>query len=167
MYFMKQPDKETIMAWKELCDNTDNTKKFPIKKSWGEILNYLKSHYSIVEVEKDELKDKIFNYMCKNSFYVSKIEDKGFEVRCYKIENIGKGKVLYKLQREIFGNTEIIIGIEVGTSVIDVEGSIELYDELTDYIGYDEVDVRNYILMLKLCSNHSYNYEKDMNYLYN
>lgn len=58
-------------------------------------------------------------------------------------------KKLYDIQDDIFRYNKILVGIELNSSYIFVDGSsylYNLYDELIYFSGLDEEDIKNYFL---------------------
>lgn len=56
-------------------------------------------------------------------------------------------KNLYKKQDDVFKGIKIVVGIELNSSYIFVEGNSCLYDELIAFSGLDEIDITNYFLV--------------------
>ncbi len=56
---------------------------------------------------------------------------------------------MYDIQDDIFRYNKILVGIELNSSYIFVDGSsylYNLYDELIYFSGLDEEDIKNYFL---------------------
>lgn len=143
---MQEPTKDMIKEWKDIFSQYKDKIK-PNKKDGLEIINYLKNHYSITEIEDDELESIVECNIKDNEFSSNKLKGENPIIRLFEINNIGKNKELYNKQDNVFKGIKIIVGIELKTSFIFVEGSSYLYDELTAYKGLDEEDIKNYFLV--------------------
>ena len=53
----------------------------------------------------------------------------------------------------VFKGIKILVGIELNSSYIFVEGSSYLYNELTAYTGLDAYDVKNYVAQYIKCKD--------------
>ena len=143
---MKEPTEEMIKEWKEIY-NQYKDKIQPNKKAGVDIIKYLKNNYSITELQSDELEKVIANNIRNNKFYSNKLNGVNPIIRVLKVNKIGKGKDLYAKQDKVFNRIPIIVGIELKTSFIFVEGSNYLYDELIAYEGLDKEDTKNCFLV--------------------
>lgn len=141
-----KPTEEMIEEWKEVYNKYKDKIK-PNKKEGIDIVAYLENHYNITELQDNELKEVVSFNIQNSEFYADKLNKQKPIIRVFKINNIGKGKELYNKQEKIFEGITIIVGIELKTSFIFVEGSNYLYEELTAYTGLDEDDIRNYFLV--------------------
>lgn len=142
----KEPTEEIIKEWKQLY-NQYKDKIQPNKKDGSDIIKYLKNNYSITELQIDELEKVVINNIRNNKVYSNKLNDSNPIIRILKVNNIGKGKELYNKQDKEFNGIPIIVGIELRTSFIFVEGSSYLYDKLIAYVGLDKEDIKNYFLV--------------------
>lgn len=143
---MQEPTEDMINEWKEIF-NKYKGKIQPNKKDGIEIIEYLENHYSIIEIQNDELENIIESNIKDNKFSSNKLKGENPIIRIFEINNNGQNKELYNKQDDVFKNIKIIVGIELKTSFIFVEGSSYLYDELTAYTGLDEEDIKNYFLV--------------------
>ena len=50
----------------------------------------------------------------------------------------------YSVNIKGYKRTKVIVGIEINTSYIFIEGNSYLYDKLTAFAGLDEDDIKNY-----------------------
>ncbi|MDO5555222.1 MAG: hypothetical protein Q4G09_00780 [Clostridia bacterium] len=146
---MQKPTEEMINEWKEIY-NQNKDKLQPNKKDGNEIVNYLESHYTVKEILNDNFEKAVIDNIKLNDFYANKLNknlNNNPIVRLFKLENVGNNRVLYYKQDKEFKGVDIIVGIELKTSYIQVEGSSLLYDELVAYTGLDEDDLKNYFLV--------------------
>ena len=143
---MKEPTKENEKEWKRIY-NQYKDKIQPNKKDGADIIKYLKNNYYITEFQSDKLEKVVVNNFRNNKFYSNKLNDSKPIIRVLKVNNIGKGKDLYNKQDKEFNGISIIVGIELKTSFILIEGSSYLYDELIAYVGLDKEDIKNYFLV--------------------
>lgn len=141
-----KPTEEMIEEWKEIYNQYKDKIK-PNKREGMDIIAYLENHYNITELQDNELKEVVSFNIQNSEFYADKLNKQKPTIRIFKINNIGKGKELYNKQEKIFKGITIVVGIELKTSFIFVEGSNDLYEELTAYTGLDEDDIRNYFLV--------------------
>ncbi len=144
--FMEEPPKEMIEEWKEIY-NKYRDKIQPNKKDGIDVIKYLENHYSVTELQNNELEEVVSFNIQNNEFYANKLNKENPIIRVFKINNIGNGKELYNKQEKVFNGVTIIVGVELKTSFIFVEGSDYLYDELTAFVGLDEEDIKNYFLV--------------------
>ncbi len=143
---IEEPTKEMIKEWKEIYKKyKDNIQ--PNKKEGIDIIKYLENHYSVTELQNNELEEVVSFNIQNNEFYANKLNKENPIIRVFKINNIGNGKELYNKQEKVFNGVTIIVGVELKTSFIFVEGSDYLYDELTAFVGLDEEDIKNYFLV--------------------
>ena len=139
---MQEPTEDMIKEWKEIF-NQYKDKIQPNKKDGLDIIRYLENHYSVTEIQNEELEDIIESNIKDNEFNSNKLNGANPIIRIFKINS----KELYEKQDKLFKGINIIAGIELKTSFIYVEGSSYLYDELTAYKGLDEDDIKNYFLV--------------------
>lgn len=149
---MQEPTEDMIKEWKEIYFQYKDKIK-PNKKDGMEIVEYLKKYYDIKELQNQELENIVADNIKNNEFNSCKLKGENPIIKIYKINNIGKGKELYDVQDNVFKGITIIVGIELKTSYIFVEGSSYLYDELTTYAGLDEYDIKNYFLVAQYVKN--------------
>ena len=139
---MQKPTEEMIKEWQEIYNKCkDNIK--PNKKDSLEIIEYLKEKYSVVEVENTELEKVVYDNIVLNEYSNQKLCGKNPIIRLFEVTD----KSLYEKQDNIFKGIKIIVGIELHTSYIFVEGSSYLYDELMAFTGLDDKDITNYFLV--------------------
>ena len=143
---IEEPTKEMIEEWKEIYNKYED-KIQPNKKDGIDVIKYLENHYSVTEIQDNELEEVVTFNIKSNEFYSNKLNGENPIIRMFKVNDVGNGKELYNKQDTVFKGMTIIIGIELKTSFIFAEGSSELYDELTAYIGLDEEDIKNYFLV--------------------
>lgn len=139
---MQEPTEELIKEWKDIYDkNKDNL--IPNKKEGLEIIQYLQENYSTIEIENQELESIVCDNIVSNEYSRNKLNGKNPIIRLFEIED----KKLYDIQDKVFKGIKIIVGIELNTSFIFVEGSSYLFDNLTAFTGLDEYDIKNYFLV--------------------
>ncbi len=139
---MQEPTKEMIKEWQDIYNkNKDDLK--PNKKDGVEIIKYLKENYSVVEIGNSELEKAVYDNIVLNEFSNQKLCGKNPIVRLFEVTD----KTLYEKQDDVFKGIKIIVGIELLTSYIFVEGSSYLYDELMAFTGLDDKDITNYFLV--------------------
>ena len=143
---MQEPTEYMIKDWKEIFDQYKDKIK-PNKKDGIDIIKYLENHYSVTEIKNDELENIVESNIKDNEFNLNKLKGENPIIRIFEVNNNEKNTELYNKQDDIFKGIEIVVGIEVKTSFIFVEGSSYLYDELIAYTGLDEDDIKNYFLV--------------------
>ncbi len=143
---MEEPTKEMIEEWKEIY-NKYKDKIQPNKKDGIDVIKYLENHYSVTEIQDNVLAEAVTFNIKSNEFYSNKLNGENPIIRMFKVNDIGNGKELYNKQDTIFKGITIIVGIELKTSFLYVEGSSYLYNELTAYTGLDKEDIKNYFLV--------------------
>lgn len=143
---MQEPTENMINEWKEIFNQYKNKIK-PNKKEGLDIIKYLENHYSIMEIHDNELENIVEGNIKGNEFNLNKLKGEEPIIRVFELNNIEKNKELYDKQDKIFKGTKIIVGIELKTSFIFVEGSSYLYDELMAFTGLDDKDITNYFLV--------------------
>lgn len=139
---MQEPTKEMIKEWQDIYNkNKDNLK--PNKKDGLEIIEYLKENHSVVEVENSELEKVVYDNIVLNEYSNEKLCGKNPVIKLFEVTD----KNLYEKQDDVFKGIKIVVGIELNTSYIFVEGSSYLYDELMAFTGLDDKDITNYFLV--------------------
>lgn len=139
---MQEPSEETIKEWQDIYNkNKDNLK--PNKKDSLKIIEYLKKTHSVIEIENSELEKVVYDNIVLNEFSNKKLCDKSPIIKLFEVTD----KNLYEKQDDVFKGIKIIVGIELNTSYIFVEGSSYLYDELIAFTGLDDEDITNYFLV--------------------
>lgn len=139
---MQEPTKEMIKEWQDIY-NKNKDKLKPNKKDSLEIIEYLKENHSVIEVENSELEKVVYDNIVLNLFSNQKLCGKNPIIRLFEVTD----KRLYEKQDSIFKGIKIIVGIELYTSYIFVEGSSYLFDELVAFTGLDDKDITNYFLV--------------------
>lgn len=142
----QKPTENMIKKWKEIF-NEYKEKITPNKKAGLEIVKYLEEHYSVTEVQNSELTSIVESNIKNNEFNLNKLKENEPIIRIFEINKNEQNEELYNKQEKIFKGIKIIVGIELKTSFIFVEGSGYLYDELIAYTGLDEEDIKNYFLV--------------------
>lgn len=139
---MQEPTEEMIKEWQNIY-NKNKDKLKPNKKDGLEIIAYLKEAHSVIEIENTELEKVVYDNIVLNEFSNQKLCDKYPIIRLFEVTD----KNLYEKQDNVFKGIKIVVGIELNTSYIFVEGSSYLYDELTAFTGLDDKDITNYFLV--------------------
>lgn len=139
---LKKATKKDIREWKEIYEKYKDTLT-PNKKSAAEIIDFLKSRHTAEEIVDEKCKQMVSDNILLNDFSREKLKGKAPEIRLFKVADEG----LYSRQDAVFKGIDIVVGIEVNTSYILVEGSSELYNELFLFAGLDEYDIKNYFLV--------------------
>lgn len=120
----------------------------PNRKGAEALITYLQETYPTVEITNAEWKEMLRMELLENEFLVEKIMNKAdIQVQVFEIQKQGKGNLLYELQEPIYKGTAIIVGIELSTGHLHIEGSSYLDDRLFLYRGLDEQDLENYYLV--------------------
>lgn len=138
---MQKPTKELIKEWKDIYSkNKENL--IPNKKDGLEIVKYLEDKYSVVEIENQKLEKAVYENITLNEYSNSKLNGINPIIKLFEVRD----ERLYLAQDEIFKGSKIVVGIELNSSYIFVEGSSMLYDELIAFTGLDKEDIKNYFL---------------------
>lgn len=138
---MQEPTEELIKEWQDIYNKNKDSLK-PDKKEGSEIIAFLKENYSVIEIEEDKFEKAVYDNIVLNDFSNQKLCGKSPIIRLFEVTD----KKLYEKQDNIFKGIKIIVGIELNTSFIFVEGSSYLYDELVAFSGLDNKDLSNYFL---------------------
>lgn len=139
---MQEPTEEMLKEWQDIYNkNKDNLK--PNKKGGLEIVKYLKENHSVVEAENSELEKVVYDNIVLNEYSNEKLCGKAPVIKLFEVTD----KNLYEKQDDVFKEIKIVVGIELNTSYIFVEGSSYLYDELMAFTGLDDKDITNYFLV--------------------
>lgn len=139
---IQEPTEEMIKEWQDIYNKSKGNLK-PNKKDGLEIIEHLKENYSVVEVENLELEKVVYDNIVLNEYSNQKLCGKNPIIRLFEVTD----KNLYEKQDDVFKGIKIIVGIELNTSYIFVEGSSYLYDELMVFAGLDDKDITNYFLV--------------------
>lgn len=141
MLLHKASQKE-INEWKDIYEKYKNVLT-PNKKSATEIIDFLRSEYTVKEISNAEYERVVSDNILLNSFSKDKLKGKAPSIRLFQVND---SKLLSK-QDDVFIGSDIIVGIELNTSYIFVQGSSELYDKLFVFAGLDEYDLQNFFLV--------------------
>ncbi len=139
---MQEPTEDMIKEWKEIFNQYKDKIK-PNKKESIEIIKYLKENYSVIELENTKLEKIVYDNIVLNEYSNQKLCGKNPIIRLFEVTD----KKLYLKQDDVLKGVKIIVGIELNTSYIFVEGSSYLYDELVAFTGLDNKDITNYFLV--------------------
>ncbi len=139
---MQEPTEEMIKEWQDIYNkNKDGLK--PNKKEGIEIIEYLKEKHSVIEIENPELEKVVYDNIVLNEYSNEKLCGKNPVIKLFEVTD----KNLYEKQDDTFKGIKIVVGIELNTSYIFVEGSSYLYDKLMAFTGLDDKDITNYFLV--------------------
>lgn len=149
---MQKATPEMIEEWKKVW-NEYKDKLLPNRKSGKEVVEYLKSKYSLEELHDDNAKQVVINNVLYNKIYRDKLPT-GTEPSSvtFIVKNQDNGESLYENQDEIFKVNKIFVGVELESGFFCVEGSSLLWDELCVFQGLDEKDIRNYFCVAEYIS---------------
>jgi len=139
---MQEPTEEMIKEWKYIYERSKD-KLTVNKKSGLEIIEYLQNNHSITEIENQELEKVVYDNIVLSEYSKNKLNGRDPIIKLFEVND----KELYSKQDIIFRGIKIIVGIEINTSYIFIEGSSYLFDKLTAFVGLDEDDVKNYFLV--------------------
>lgn len=134
---------EMVEKWRN-----DHEKYRPLlkanRKTGQELLDYLKSRYTLEEITDSRSKSVICQNILDNEYYRRKLPLDGFpDPLAFTIKREGNGIRLYESQDEIFEGMVIFVGIDLSSGVYQVEGSSMLWDELLAFQGLDDDDLEN------------------------
>lgn len=157
---MQEPTEKMIKEWQDIYNkNKDNLK--PNKKGGLEIVECLKENHSVVEVENSELEKVVYDNIVLNEYSNKKLCGKAPVIKLFEVTD----KNLYEKQDNVFKGIKIVVGVELNTSYIFVEGSSYLYDELMAFTGLDDKDITNYFLVAQYIKcKEKFNIELERNY---
>ena len=149
---MQEATIEMVNEWKAVFAEYRD-KLSPNRKSASEILEYLKSKYTVVESEDSSLKQAVVDNVLSSDCFSEKLPaGKKPHAAIFFVENVEAGKTLYDIQDDIFKGAPIIAGVELETGYFQVEESSELWDELFAYRGLDLFDLENFYLVAEYVS---------------
>ena len=143
----QMPTPKMIEEWKAIFAKYKSQLKAN-KKTAKEVIEYLQSKYPIEEITTDEVKQVVIDNITRNQPFAEKLPQ-GKELRpiVYTVLNKSNAVLLYTKQEDVFRGVPIIVGIELETGYVSVEGSGELTDELVAFQGLDGLDLKNYYLV--------------------
>ena len=141
---MHEATPQQIEQWKTVWHKYKDTLR-PNRKSGGEIVAYIKNRYPLTELTGQEALQVVAQNVLQNDFFAEKLP-KGKNPRpvVFVVENSGNGRPLYDNQDSVFEGTAIIVGIDLESGFVVVEGSCCLADELCAFRGLDAGDIDNY-----------------------
>ncbi len=139
---MQEPTEEMIKEWQDIYNNYKN-QLMPNKKEGLEIVKYLKEKHSVIEIENKKLEKIVYENIKYNEYLNQKLCEKNPIIKLFEVID----KNLYEKQDDVFKGIKIIVGIELNTSYIFVEGSSYLYDELIAFTGLNDKEITNYFLV--------------------
>ena len=137
---------EMIEEWKKVWGKYREILK-PNRKNGQEIIDFLKSEYSLTELHDKKTLDVIAGNVLENECWAEKLlQNEKPSPKAFVVNNTGRGQALYKEKEQdgIFRGTDIIIGVDLASGFYCVEGSSFLSDELCAYQGLDEKDMQNF-----------------------
>lgn len=141
-----KPTSEMIENWKTIFEQYKNQLK-PNKKTAEEVIDYLRIKYPIKEITASEAKQVVINNIMMNAFAEKVQKGKELKPLVYHVLNEEGARSLYNKQSDIFRGHPIIVGVELESKYVSVEGSEELADDLVAFQGLDELDLNNYYLV--------------------
>ncbi len=149
---MQKATPEMIKEWKKVW-NEYKDKLLPNRKSGKEVVEYLKSKYSLEELNDDNAKQVVIKNVLYNKIYRDKLPT-GEEPSAvtFIVKNQANGESLYENQDEIFKANKIFVGVELESGFFCVEGRSQLWDELYAFRGLDEKDIQNYFCVAEYIS---------------
>lgn len=149
---MQKSTPEMIKEWKKVW-NEYKDKLLPNRKSGKEVVEYLKSKYSLDELHDDNAKQVVIKNVLYNKIYRDKLPT-GAEPSSvtFIVKNQANSESLYENQDEIFKVNKIFVGVELESGFFCVEGSSQLWDELYAFRGLDEKDIQNYFCVAEYIS---------------
>ena len=120
----------------------------PNQKTIAEVIEYIKSKYSMVENEYEKYKSVVVSNITMNKVFAERIPNgKELNPIIFFIKNEGNARALYENREAIYKDVPIIIGMESETGFVSVEGSKELYDEIVAFKGLDSYELTNFYLV--------------------
>lgn len=138
---------EMIKEWKIISEKY-KAQLGPNKRTASQVIEYLHGKYPLQEVWAESAKQVVIDNITLNRTFADKLpEGKTLKPIVFSIPNRDGAVPLYDRQEEIFKNTTIMVGLELETAYVSVEGSGELADELAAFQGLDEADLDNFFLV--------------------
>ncbi len=150
---MKKPSKKDIRTWQNIYEKYKDT-LVPNKKTGPEIVEFLKANYSVTEIASDDYGKIVADNILLNEFSKNKLKGATPYIRLFKVDDAK----LMNSQDKVFADMDIIVGIEMNTSYLFVQGSSTLYDELFVFTGLDEYDLKNYFLVAQYVQLKNYSF---------
>lgn len=141
---MKAPTMDDIREWKLIYDQYKEKLK-PNRKTGLEVIEYLKANYCLKNEHADEIKQMVVSNIIYNKCLFGFIPEKDdLKPIAYTVLNENNGKHLYQRRARVYKGCQIIVGIELITGFVLVEGSDELLDDIVAFQGLSEYDLGNY-----------------------
>lgn len=141
---MKAPTMNDIREWKLIYDQYKE-KLRPNKKTGLEVIEYLEDNYCLKNEYADEMKQMVvWNIINNESLFGFIPEKDDLRPIVYTVENENNGKHLYQRRARVYKGCPIIVGIELVTGFVLVEGCDELLDDIVAFQGLSEYDLGNY-----------------------
>lgn len=143
----QRPTQEIISQWKSIFTKYRPRLK-PNRKTAEEVIEYLTVKYPLAEIATDAAKRIVVDNITMNKPFAEKLPPgKESKPIVYTVLNQAGATSLYSKQEDIFRGRPIMVGIELETACVLVEGSGELADELVAFQGLDDSDLHNYYLV--------------------
>jgi hypothetical protein len=144
---MEEPTPEMVEDWKNTFEKYKSRLR-PNKKTAAQVIEYLQAKYPIREIKEVKALNFVLHNITSNKPYADKIPP-GKKLRpvVFSIPHVQQSETLYEKQEEVFKNTPIIIGLELETACVFIEGSGDLADEIAAYQGLDKDDLGNFYLV--------------------
>ena len=143
---------EDISRWKKVYAEYKPRLK-PNRISGVELYAYLDSHYPLRPLDDERAHQMVKYNILKNECFARQLPA-GMQPEpiCCVIEPVGNGTALYRAREAVFADCEIIVGIDLVSGYILVEGSSALWDELTAQRGLNEDDLENFYCVAEYIS---------------
>jgi hypothetical protein len=144
---MEEPTPQMVEDWKTTFAKYRSRLK-PNKKTATQIIEYLQAKYPLIQNKQEKAIKFVLHNIIANKPFADKIPPgKRLKPLIFSIPNEQRSETLYQKQEEVFKNSTIIIGLELETSCVFIEGSGELADEVAAFQGLDEEDLENFYLV--------------------
>lgn len=141
-----EPVSEKKLAeWRETYEQFKGRLK-PNKKASKEVVNYLKNKYNVEQLFDEKHLMLVYESVVNNAFFRKKLLPGQVPTPVFfLVKNDNASKFLYENQENFWDNCAILVGIDLVTGYLYVEGSCLLYDELYAFQGLDELDLENFV----------------------
>ena len=141
---MEEATPKMIEDWKRVWREYRGKLK-PNRKNGQEIVDFLRSKYSLTELWDAAALDVVTENVLSNEPYAEKLRKGEKPIpKTFIINRAGAGEVLYENQDEIFRGNGIFVGVDLVSGFYCAEGSSLLWDELCAYRGLDKKDMENF-----------------------
>ena len=138
------PTQEDIARWKEVFAEY-HTRLKPNRINGEQLRDYLTAHYPAKPIQDAEMDQVVTGNILANECYSRALPEGASPTPvCFKLAREGAALPLYASQDALYAGSDILVGIDLVSGNLLVEGSTLLWDEQYAHRGLSEDELSNY-----------------------